>query len=203
MPLLLLDPEEAQSWLDAQNEIEPRFTECWEGVTVVPPLANNPHQRFVMRIAEAFSSAIDWDVGECSLPGANLSDRGDGWEHNYRCPDVLVYLRGNPAIEHVTHWEGGPDFIVEILSNGEDPDAKFDFYASIGTREVLIVDRKPWALELFRLKRGKLVSVGRSELPGSTLLKSSALPFTFQLLPAKPRPRIEMIHTATGQIWKA
>ena len=202
--MLLLDPAREETLLK-QDEIagSDRFHECWEGVIVVPPMPNNEHYQLSLNIAYAFASVLDREGGDYVSPGGNVSDRGKGWEHNYRGPDVIVYLKGNPAINHDTHWEGGPDFAVEIISRGEDPDAKFDFYASIGTREVLIVDRKPWALELFRLKRGKLVSVGRSELPGSTLLKSSALPFTFQLLPAKPRPRIEMIHTATGQIWKA
>jgi hypothetical protein len=203
MSLLIVDPVEAQTWLDAKSAIEPRFTECWEGVTVVPPMANNPHQQLVMQLSYALSSVIDWEAGDKCLPGGNVSDYGEDWTFNYRCPDVIVYLAGNPAIDHDSHWEGGPDIALEILSRGENPEAKFEFYASIGTREVLIVDRKPWALELFRLKRGKLVSVGRSELPESSVLKSTVLPFTFQLKPGKPRPTIEMVHTTTGQVWKA
>ena len=39
----------------------------------------------------------------------NLSDRVEGWAKNFRLPDVGVYLAGNPAIDHGTHMQGGPD----------------------------------------------------------------------------------------------
>lgn len=203
MPTLFIDDEEVRDIIEGTARHDPRITECWNGLTVVPPFKDNSHCAIQGIMCAAFGGLVDRDGGERAYPGCNISDRGDDWLQNYRCPDFVVYLKGNPAINHNTHWEGGPDFLVEVISRGEDPEAKFEFYASIGTREVLIVDRKPWALELFRLKRGKLVSVGRSELPTSMMLKSGVLPFTFQLKPGKPRPTIEMIHTATGQVWKA
>jgi len=49
--------------------------EMWEGVLVMPPLANNEHQRIVSKLTSAFSSVIDWDAGEQALPSANVSDR--------------------------------------------------------------------------------------------------------------------------------
>ena len=64
----------------------------------MPALANNEHQRIVMRLAEAFSAVIDWDKGDQSLPGCNVSDRDKDWKQNYRCPDVALYKpRGLPA----------------------------------------------------------------------------------------------------------
>jgi Uma2 family endonuclease len=203
MSLLILDPAEAQSWLDAQSEETLRLTECWEGVTVVSPIPNDDHQELVGLISSGFVYALHLaGIGKVR-PGVNVSDRSEDWLYNYRCPDVVVYLPENPAINHGSFWEGGPDFLVEIMSPGEDPEAKLEFYDSVGVREVLVVDRYPWALELFRPKRGKLASVGRSELPESKVLKSRVLPFTFQLKPGKPRPTVEMIHTPTGQVWKA
>lgn len=59
---------------------------------------------------------------------------------------------------------GGPDLAVEIISEGEDPHAKFAFYAAVNTREVLVVERDPWAAELFTLLDGQLVSAGRSDV---------------------------------------
>ena len=50
------------------------------------------------------------------FPGCNVSDRPKRWKKNYRCPDVAVFLPGNPAEDRETHWFGGPDFAVEILS---------------------------------------------------------------------------------------
>ena len=89
--------------------------EMWEGVLVMPPLANNEHQRIVSKLTSAFSSVIDWDAGEQALPSANVSDRDAGWTYNYRDPDC------NPAHDCGTHWHGGPDMLVEVISPGENP----------------------------------------------------------------------------------
>jgi Uma2 family endonuclease len=177
--------------------------EVWEGVLVVPPSANNEHQRIVSRIASVFSGLVDWDRGDQVLPGANVSDRVSDWLFNYRIPDVLVYLAGNPAVDHGTFWHGGPDVAVEIVSRGEDSHAKFAFYASVNTRELLIVDRDPWAVELYQLRGGHLVRAGRSDLPNPATLPSSVLPLTFRLEGAVPRPRIVMTHAVSGQVWTA
>jgi Uma2 family endonuclease len=91
---------------------------------------------------------------------------------DYRCPDAMIYLRGNPAQNRGTHWYGGPDVAVEIVSPGDRSYEKLDFYAAVNTREVLIVDRKPWVLTLFRIQNGAMVEVGllfpehiRTQLP--------------------------------------
>ncbi len=199
MATLILDLDLEKRIRDEHPESR---TECWDGVEVMASPANNEHQRLVMRLAEICSSLLDWDRGEASLPGANLSDRVEDWESNYRCPDVLVYLKGNPAVEHVTHWVGGPDFLVEILSNGENPTAKFDFYSSVQALEILIVERFPWALELFQLRDGQYVSTGRTRVGSSVALTVQALGLTFQLKPGSKRPLIEVQHLASGKKWR-
>ena len=37
---------------------------------------------------------------------------------------------------------------------------KFGFYKSVGVRELLLVDRHPWALELYRVEAGDWALVG-------------------------------------------
>lgn len=204
MPVLILDPVDEQKYRaehDANGDN--RFDEVWEGTLVVPPAPNTEHFRIASRLNTAVSAVIDWDRGDQCTPGGNLSDRTDGWTQNFRCPDLLVYLAGNPAVDHGTHWEGGPDFLVEIISPGEKPYDKFDFYAAVNTREVLIVRRDPWALELHQLRDGKLVPAGTSDLGNSAVLTSSELPLTFRLVAGQPRPTIEVIHTPTGRRWVA
>ena len=51
--------------------------EMWEGVLVMPPLANNEHQRIVSKLTSAFSSVIDWDAGEqrCRPPTSAIGMR--------------------------------------------------------------------------------------------------------------------------------
>lgn len=204
MPVMIYDPEmEREIRLARDGSDASRRDEVWEGVLVVPAVPNNQHQAIVMRLSAAFSAAIDWNAGDQALPGANVSDRDIGWKQNYRCPDVVVYLSTNPAKDSNTHWVGGPDLAVEITSPGEDPRLKFDFYAKVNTRELLIVDRDPWAVELYQLQGGKLVLVGTSDLATSAVLASVALPLTFQLQPGTPRPTILVTHTATAQTWTA
>jgi Uma2 family endonuclease len=198
MATLILDPRMEKLF---RTEFHDRFRECWDGVDTVPPMPNTEHQRLVNLFSSTFSSIIDWDRGDSCFPGANLSDRVAGWAQNYRCPDVLVYLAGNPAVDHGTHWVGGPDFLVEIISEGEDPHAKFAFYAAVNTREVLVVERDPWAVELFTLSNGALVSAGRSEVSNGQVLSSAALGLTFRLTEGTPRPRIEVTQPASGKLW--
>lgn len=204
MPVMIYDPVLEQEIRTARDKCDAgRRDEVWDGVLVVPPQANNEHQRIVSRLTAAISAVIDWDAGDQVLPGANVSDRDAGWKQNYRCPDVVVYLASNKSKDSDTHWVGGPDIAVEITSPGEDPRLKLDFYAKVKTRELLIVDRDPWAVELYQLRRGKLVSAGMSDAATSAVLASGVLPLTFQLRAGTPRPTILLTHTGTGQTWTA
>lgn len=204
MPVMIYDPQLEREIRTARDKCDAgRRDEVWDGVLVVPPQANNEHQRIVSRVTSAFSAVIDWDAGDQVLPGANVSDRDADWMENYRDPDVVVYLASNKAKDRNTHWVGGPDLAAEIRSPGEDPRLKLDFYAKVKTHEVLIVDRDPWAVELYQLRRGKLVSVGKADLATSAVLTSGVLPLTFQLRPGTPRPTILLTHTSTKQSWTA
>jgi Uma2 family endonuclease len=126
------------------------------------------------------------------LPGTNVSDRQYEWTQNYRCPDVAVYLDSNRSVRCESHWVGGPDLAIEIVSPDDRSYEKLPFYESIETREVLLIDRHPWSLELFRLDIDKLVSVGVSNPETAQVLRSGVLPLTFRLLPASGRPQLEI-----------
>lgn len=206
MPVLVYDPaieRQIRRERDKRPEAN-QYDEVWEGVLVVAPLPNNEHQRIVSRLTAVFHSLIDWDRGDQVLPGINLSDRNVGWLTNYREPDVAVYLNTNPAKDCDTHWVGGPDLAVEVVSPGERPWDKLPFYAQVNTREVLIVNRDPWELELYQLKEGKMVLAGKSK-PSSrtTVLASAVLPIAFHLKAGKPRPAIIITHTENKQLWSA
>lgn len=204
MALLILDPTlerrvRAEYGLNSPD----RPTEEWDGMTVVPPLPDNEYYRLSGALTTAFADVTDRDRGDLALTGGNVSDRDTGWEHNYRNPDVLVVLAGGRAVDRDTHWTGGPDLVVEIVCPGEDPHAKFGFYAGIGTREVWVVDRHPWAVELYQLRAGQLALAGRSDEQHSATIASSVLPLTVRLEAATPRPRLVLTHTRTGQVWTA
>jgi len=110
-------------------------------------------------------------------------------------------LPGSTARFCGTHWVGGPDFLVEIVSDDDRSREKLDFYGQIGVRELLIVDRDPWLLELYRLANGELISVGTTQ-PGQThSLASEVLPVSFRLIEEPSRPIVEVRHADGVQAW--
>jgi Uma2 family endonuclease len=202
MATLILDPSfEEQVRAARERSGSDRFDEVWDGTLVMAPLPNNEHQFLQGDIVAALGEATR-DIGGKAAPGANISDRDEDWEHNYRCPDVVVFLPRSTARDRGTHFQGGPDFGVEIVSKGDTSRKKFEFYASVNTREILIVDRFPWSLELFRLKGATMVSVGRSVDP-STPVESAVIPVRFHLAPGPTRPQVVITHRETGQTWTA
>jgi Uma2 family endonuclease len=178
-----------------------RYDEVWDGVYVVPPMPNDEHQELVMGVGSVFHIAVFWAGHGEVRPGVNVSDREAGWEHSYRIPDVAVFLRGGRARNCGTHWCGGPDFLVEVLSPGDRTRDKFPFYAAVGVLEVLVIDRDPWALELYRLQDGAMRLVGRSTLEQPVVLSSAVLPLDFGLIAGDARPAIEIRHRDGLQRW--
>ena len=168
----------------------------------MPPVPNNDHQDIQLGIASSIRDAVQIARRGLVQAGANVSDRHPDWTENYRVPDIIVYLFTNPAINHDTHWTGGPDFLVEILSPGERAYAKFDFYAKVRTRVILLVFRNPWMLELHRLEGDSFKLFGRNELRDEVVLTSEALPLSFHLTPTATRPVIEIRHTEDGRVWE-
>jgi Uma2 family endonuclease len=177
-----------------------RWDEVWEGVYMMAPLPDIDHQELVGAMVDVLREIVPRDQG-IVLPGTNVSDREEGWTFNYRCPDVAVYLTGTRAKRCGTHWRGGPDFAIEIVSPDDMVRDKLPFYGKVAMRELLIVDRDPWSLELLRLSGRKLKSVGISSGKRGRFLLSEVLPLRFRLLGGKPRPTIEVVRS-DGTTWQ-
>ena len=196
MALMILDPQDEQRIKAARVATgADRFDEVWEGVYMMAPLADNEHQFLQARLTRALQDALEAVGPELVQAGANVSDREDGWTHNFRCPDIVVVFPAGRARNCGTHWCGGPDFCVEIVSTGDRSRDKLDFYARIGVRELLLIDRDPWALELYRLANGQLDLVGRSHVT------SEVVPASFSLVAGTSRPQIEVTHRDGARRW--
>ena len=181
--IIVSDPHAAFT-LRAEREAAglDRWDEVWNGVYIVMPLANNQHQRLATKVSGRLMPLIDdAGLGE-TFAGCNVSDvvPPADWRTNYRCPDVAVYLRDNPAEDRGSHWYGGPDIAVEIVSPGDRSRQKLGFYAAVGTRELFVLDRDPWALELYRLAGGELQSVGTTT-PGGDPLRTDSVPLHWSI----------------------
>jgi Uma2 family endonuclease len=166
------------------------------------PLPNNEHQELVGRINNYLFMTVEAAGLGWVYPGVNVSDRRENWEHNYREPDVAVFLNDCPAENCGTHWFGGPSLAVEIVSPYDRSREKFDFYAAVGVQELLLIDRAPWRLELYRLHNNELEEAGVSTPDDPQSLRTEAAPLTWRLLPGQPRPQIEITHD-DGRRWTA
>jgi Uma2 family endonuclease len=178
-----------------------RWDEVWNGVYVVSPDPDIQHQGFAGHLLYVLHMAIGHLAGIGIYPSINISDRDDHWRRNFRCPDAAVFLPGNPAENRGAYWFGGPDFLVEILSKGDRARRKLPFYARVGVREVLLVDRFPWSLELHRRIDDKLQPVGSSSLDDPEPLPSLVLPLSFRLVPGADRPSVEVTRSDDGARW--
>jgi len=200
---LITDPQMEEQLLERRRAWGgDKFDEVWDGVYVMAPLANIEHMQLMANLTAAFVSALADQPGASVFPGVNVSDKRENWKDNYRCPDVAVVIPGSRAIDCDTFYFGGPDFVVEIASDYDRSREKFDFYACVGVRELLLVDRNPWQVELYRLEASELQLVGTSTPAGQQSLSSRVLPLTFRLL-GRPagRPQIEVVKPGTNERW--
>lgn len=177
--------------------------EVWEGIYVESPIVDLEHQWTVAELLVAVHSVLALAGGGKVVNGLNVSDRVEGWRQNFRVPDVVVLLDNNPGQDCDAHFCGGPDFVVEIVSPNDLAREKREFYSKIGVRELLVIDRAPWALELYRLEDETLSPAGRSSLAQPDLLSSTVLPLTFRLVDGPKRPRIEVARADGARTWLA
>jgi Uma2 family endonuclease len=202
MKLMVLDPELTRELIRERRRLGIDFLdEVWDGVYVMSPEADIEHQKIGTRFASALDQALAGLPSADVFARVNVSDRSVNWRRNFRVPDVAVFLPGNPAQARGTHWFGGPDFAAEIISRHDRSRKKLAFYAKVGVRELLLVDRKPWALELYRLQNGVLNLVGQLNPGDPGMLTSQVLPVTFRLLAGSPRPQIEVTRSSGAQQW--
>ena len=166
-------------------------------------MPNIEHQTLVGRLTHILQFLIDDQKLGLVLPGCNVTDRTESWRKNYRVPDVAVFLNGTQAIPKTSHWLGGPDLAIEIVSTQDRSRKKFDFYAKVRTRELLLVDRYPWSLELYRLTGNDMVLVDKSTLEQPTILTTEVVPLSWQLIHGSDRPMIEAVRLDGSQRWQA
>jgi Uma2 family endonuclease len=162
MPALVCDPVEVASLIQRRRDSgAARYDEVWEGLYVMSPMPNLEHQWLVGRLVSILSNVIT-DAGLGAVyPGANVSDRIQGWEDNYRCPDVVVVLNESRARcrDMGPMLVGGPDCVIEVRSPDDKSFEKLEFYESIGVQELLIIERDSKAIRGFHYVADRLLEV--------------------------------------------
>lgn len=202
MATLIRDREVERQLIARRRRLgQDKFDEVWNGVYVMSPLANDEHQDLSGSLYALFRESIQEAGLGIARPGVNVSDRRQEWRQNFRCPDAAVFLNGTAAINCDTHWFGGPDLAVEVVSLRDRTRKKLAFYAKVRTRELLIVDRYPWCLSLFRLADDDLDLAGETTVETGEWLASQVVPLSFRLIGGLQRPRIEVRHDDGQQNW--
>jgi Uma2 family endonuclease len=202
MDTLIVDPRVSERLIEERRAHgADHFDEVWEGVYVMAPAPNDEHQELSTRLARPLLEMIeDPGLGVVRI-GINLASDPDNWEDDYRVPDVTVFLKNSPAVCHGTFWSGPPDFVVEIISPWDKTREKLDFYSKIGAREVLLVDRDPWHLELYRLQGTGLALVANVSPGEAKPIESQVLPMRLRLILGEPRPTIEIFALDLNRSW--
>jgi Putative restriction endonuclease len=172
-----------------------KYDEVWEGVYIVPPLAINPHQDLATALAAIGFIVITLEGHGRVEAGANVSDRRSGWEHNFRDPDVVVVLDGSRAVDCRTHWMGGPDFLIEVRTPGDETEEKIQFYSRIQVRELLVIHRDTRELRLYRHDGQELRLVEPSDFRGKKWLVSAVVPLAFRRKAQRGEPATEVRRT--------
>src|SRR5262249_15346911 len=117
------------------------------------------------------------------------------WKESYRAPDIIAALKNGRAVACGTHLFGGPDFLIEVESPGDDTEEKVPFYAKIGVRELLIIHRDKRTLRLLRHDGQDLVLVRPSALEGKEWLASARLPLDLRPTVSNRVPRTQVRRT--------
>jgi Uma2 family endonuclease len=141
-------PEDILAW--RRKTGADQWDEMWEGVLHMAPSPNRDHQDFEGSLE--FWLRLHWaqQSGGRVYHQINVAEPGT-WPNNYRIPDLVLLTPSRFDIDCNEYFDGGPDIVVEIHSEGDESYDKFDFYAKVGVREVWIIDRDTKQSEVFVL----------------------------------------------------
>ena len=130
--------------------------EVWEGVLHLVPPAHDVHGS-IMADLIGFLHPIAARLGGRLLIEPGLR-RPNTAEFNFRVPD-FVYVSAEDARLRGTGWvEGGPTVTFEILSPRDETYKKMPFYAELGVRELVVIDRQTLKVEVFKLAGASFVA---------------------------------------------
>ena len=131
-----------------------RYDEMWEGVLHMVPAPHDEHQRLQDDLLVFLKPLLQRAKRGTLRSNLNVFDEASPVE-NYRIPDLTFVLDGHEArLAKDGVRGGGPDAVFEIRSPGDESYEKLPFYAKLGVREVVIVDRDTKRVEVFALGEG-------------------------------------------------
>ena len=130
------------------------WDEMWEGVLHMTPAPSLEHQRILGQLVVFLEPLLRSSTRGTLFPGINVYKAAK----DYRIPDLTFVAAGREdVLSDAGVREGGsPDAVIEIRSPEDETYEKFPFYAAIGTREVIVIDRDTKRPEIYRLAGSEL-----------------------------------------------
>ncbi|HEY6362340.1 MAG TPA: Uma2 family endonuclease [Vicinamibacterales bacterium] len=136
-----------------------RFDEMWEGVLHMAPAPGYEHQRIVSGIDRFLGSLCDREQRGVLAIGINVFNEASAVP-DYRIPDFTSVAAGREQLLAPDGVRGGgPDAVIEIRSPDDETYEKLPFFARLGVREMVVIDRDTKQPEIYRLAGLQYVAV--------------------------------------------
>jgi Uma2 family endonuclease len=136
-----------------------RFDEMWEGVLHMAPAPTYEHQRIVGDLLIFLGPLCLKHARGVLTHQLNVFNEASA-EPDYRIPDLTFVAAGR---EHILAPDGtrggGPDAVIEVRSPYDETYEKLPFFARLGVREVIVIDRDTKQPEIYRLAGAHYVVV--------------------------------------------
>ena len=150
MRAVLLEVSEADLASRRRTGLD-RWDEVWEGVLHMAPAPTDEHQRIVDELIVFLTPLLRTSGRGVLRSGINVFDEASPLE-NYRIPDLtFVSAERTNVMKPDGIRGGGPDAVIEVRSPSDETYEKLPFFAKLGVREVIVIDRDTKVVELFRL----------------------------------------------------
>jgi Uma2 family endonuclease len=155
MPTLVLDPQpqELATLIERRRRLDQDlFDEVWEGVLHMNPAPRGRHGAIETQLAVLLAPL----ARAAGLVLTGQFDVGSS-EEDYRVPDLGLHREFSDRV-----WYPTAAAVLEIVSPGDESYKKFDFYASHGVEEVVIVDPGERIVRWFALTGSEYRELERS-----------------------------------------
>lgn len=157
-------PPDFEAWLRRVGLDE--RTEVWDGVLHVGPWPTGRHQALggdlYLWLRTHWAACQHGRVFyERNVARPGLPD----WRDDFRGPDLVLVKPDRYRLDLDTHFEGGPDVVVEIHTPGDESYEKLPFYFAVGVDEVWIIHRDTRVPQLF-VRAAKALAETRSDRAG-------------------------------------
>lgn len=156
-PGIVSDPVLVRQLMDERARLGiDMFDEVWEGVLHMNPFPA-PEHNLIQAELIAFILPLRRTEG-LLYPTTGIRPPGSGLK-NFRGPDLSFVSNDRAALVAESWIEGAPDAVIEIYSPGDETYEKLPFYAKLGVREAIIIDRDTREVELFRPQGDDMLAV--------------------------------------------